>query len=72
MEKPELNGFMPVYTDTEKAEKVLREFKEKDFGLSVVASGWSMKYKGRRSNKTLNRTRKKTARRLARRWSLTP
>lgn len=39
MEKPELNGFMSVFTDKEKAEQVLREFKEQDLGLSVVASG---------------------------------
>ena len=39
MEKPELNGFMSVFTDKEKVEKVLMEFKEKDLGLSVVASG---------------------------------
>ncbi len=35
----EFNGFMSVFTDKETAKKVLREFKEKDAGFSVVASG---------------------------------
>ncbi len=39
MERPELHGFMSVVTDKEKAFQILKEFKEKDAGLSVVASG---------------------------------
>jgi len=34
-----LNGFMSVFTDKKKATQVLKEFKKKDLGLSVVASG---------------------------------
>jgi hypothetical protein len=33
------NGFMSVVTDQEKARQILRAFKEKDAGISVVASG---------------------------------
>jgi predicted RNase H-like HicB family nuclease/predicted transcriptional regulator len=39
MNKKKLNGFMSVFTDKEKFTTVLREFKEKDAGYSVVASG---------------------------------
>ncbi len=39
MNRVTLNGFMSVVTDKEKAFKILKEFKEKDAGLSVVASG---------------------------------
>ncbi len=39
MDKVEFNGFMSVFTDMNKATQVLKEFKEKDLGLSVVASG---------------------------------
>ncbi len=39
MNKAEFNGFMSVFTDKEKATQVLREFKEKDLGFSVVTSG---------------------------------
>ncbi len=39
MDKVEFNGFMSVFTDKDKATQVLKEFKEKDLGLSVVASG---------------------------------
>lgn len=35
----EFNGFMSVFTDKKKATQVLREFKKKDSGFSVVASG---------------------------------
>ncbi|NIS61671.1 MAG: hypothetical protein GTO13_13505 [Proteobacteria bacterium] len=35
----EFNGFMSVFTDKGTATEVLREFKEKDAGFSVVASG---------------------------------
>lgn len=35
----EFNGFMSVFTEKEKAKEVLKEFKEKDAGFSVVASG---------------------------------
>lgn len=34
-----LNGFMSVFTDKKAVKEVLKEFKEKDLGLSVVASG---------------------------------
>ncbi len=39
MNRVTLNGFMSVVTDKEKAFQILKEFKEKDAGLSVVASG---------------------------------
>ncbi len=39
LERVTFNGFMSVVTDREKAKSILREFKEKDAGLSVVASG---------------------------------
>ncbi len=39
MRRKRLNGFMTVFTDKEKAAAVLREFKDKDAGFSVVASG---------------------------------
>lgn len=39
MNKAEFNGFMSVFTDKKKAAQVLKEYKEKDLGLSVVASG---------------------------------
>ncbi len=39
MSHKKLNGFMTVFTDKEKAAAVLREFKQKDAGFSVVASG---------------------------------
>jgi len=39
MNKVEFNGFMSVLTDQKRAAQVLKEFKEKDLGLSVVASG---------------------------------
>jgi len=34
-----LHGFMSVFTDKKKVAQVLREFKKKDYGYSVVASG---------------------------------
>jgi len=39
MERVTFNGFMSVVTDKQKAAAILKEFKEKDAGLSVVASG---------------------------------
>jgi hypothetical protein len=39
MNRVTLNGFMSVVTDKEKAFQILKEFKQKDAGLSVVASG---------------------------------
>ncbi len=39
MKKVEFNGFMSVFTDKKKATQVLKAFKKKDLGLSVVASG---------------------------------
>jgi hypothetical protein len=39
MNKVEFNGFMSVFTDKEKATQVLKEFTEKNLGLSVVTSG---------------------------------
>jgi hypothetical protein len=39
MERVTFNGFMSVVTDKQKATEILKEFKEKDAGLSVVASG---------------------------------
>jgi hypothetical protein len=39
MNRVTLNGFMSVVTDKEKAFQILKEFKQKDVGLSVVASG---------------------------------
>jgi hypothetical protein len=39
MRRVTLNGFMSVVTDKQKATEILREFKEKDAGLSAVASG---------------------------------
>lgn len=39
MSRKELNGFMSVFTDRDKAAVVLKEIKEKDAGFSVVASG---------------------------------
>ncbi len=34
-----LHGFMSVFTDKKKVLEVLKEFKQKDYGISVVASG---------------------------------
>jgi hypothetical protein len=39
MSHKKLNGFMSVFTDRNKASMVLREIKNKDAGLSVIASG---------------------------------
>jgi hypothetical protein len=39
MNKVEFNGFMSVFTSKEKATQVLKTFKEKDLGFSVVTSG---------------------------------
>ena len=39
MNKVEFNGFMSVFTSKEKATQVLKKFREKDLGLSVVTSG---------------------------------
>lgn len=39
MSQKKLNGFMSVFTEKSKAAAVLKEFKKKDAGLSVVASG---------------------------------
>ncbi len=38
-EKTEFNGFMSVFTDRTKVIQVLKDFKAKDAGFSVVASG---------------------------------
>ncbi|MEW6673660.1 MAG: hypothetical protein AB1427_18345 [Thermodesulfobacteriota bacterium] len=37
--KKKLNGFMSVFTEKQRFKSVLKEFKEKDAGYSVVASG---------------------------------
>lgn len=39
MSKKKLNGFMSVFAEKEKFKAALKEFKEKDAGYSVVASG---------------------------------
>ena len=39
MSRKKLNGFMSVFTEKGKAAAVLKEFKQKDAGFSVVASG---------------------------------
>ena len=39
MDRVTFNGFMSVVTEKEKAEKILKEFKEMAAGISVVASG---------------------------------